>query len=291
MGDAGTRELSDLDMRECLFTDYVGRVTDGHEPRWPWSGRLLDASGRSSQPHLDRRRRPAVRLRGPAPGLRGGRLGRSRAARGGGAARLDARDLGLATRLAYGAVQRRATLDHVIAALAGRGLDRLEPAVVAALRLGTFQLAYLDRVPAHAAVGESVAARQGGLARRRRARQRRPAARRPRGARAGRGAARGHAAGRRAAPLASRVDRRAVVGDARARRRARADGRRQRAGRARAARQHAAHDRRGARRPAAGPEPRRAGPAGGAGARRRPSTPTARRSGGRACSCRSRARR
>ena len=49
-------------------------------------GRLLDASGRSSQPHLNRRRRAAVRLRGPAPGLRGGRLGRSRAARGGGAA-------------------------------------------------------------------------------------------------------------------------------------------------------------------------------------------------------------
>jgi 16S rRNA (cytosine967-C5)-methyltransferase len=69
---------------------------------------------------------------------------------------LDARDLGLATRLAYGAVQRRATLDHVIAALAGRHVDRLEPAVRAALRLGIFQLAYLDRVPAHAAVGESV---------------------------------------------------------------------------------------------------------------------------------------
>jgi 16S rRNA (cytosine967-C5)-methyltransferase len=69
---------------------------------------------------------------------------------------LDARDLGLATRLAYGAVQRRATLDHVIVALAGRPLARLEPAVIAALRLGTFQLAYLDRVPAHAAVGESV---------------------------------------------------------------------------------------------------------------------------------------
>jgi 16S rRNA (cytosine967-C5)-methyltransferase len=69
---------------------------------------------------------------------------------------LDARDLALATRLAYGAVQRRATLDHVIEALAGRPLDRLEPAVQAALRLGVFQLAYLDRVPAHAAVGESV---------------------------------------------------------------------------------------------------------------------------------------
>ena len=69
---------------------------------------------------------------------------------------LESRDLGLATRLAYGAVQRRATLDHVIERLSGRALDRLEPAVVAALRLGIFQLAYLDRVPAHAAVAEPV---------------------------------------------------------------------------------------------------------------------------------------
>src|SRR3954452_25025813 len=68
---------------------------------------------------------------------------------------LDARDLALATRLAYGAVQRRATLDHVIAVLAGRGVERLDPPVLAALRLGVFQLAYLDRIPAHAAVGES----------------------------------------------------------------------------------------------------------------------------------------
>ncbi len=69
---------------------------------------------------------------------------------------LDARDLALATQLAYGATQRRATLDHVIAGLAGRPVDALDAPVLAALRLGTFQLAYLDRVPAHAAVGESV---------------------------------------------------------------------------------------------------------------------------------------
>jgi 16S rRNA (cytosine967-C5)-methyltransferase len=69
---------------------------------------------------------------------------------------LDARDWGLATRLAYGAVQRRATLDHVIAALAGRPVEQLDPPVLAALRLGVLQLAFLDRVPAHAAVGESV---------------------------------------------------------------------------------------------------------------------------------------
>jgi 16S rRNA (cytosine967-C5)-methyltransferase len=69
---------------------------------------------------------------------------------------LEPRDRALATALAYGTVQRRDTLDHVIAALARRPVGRLEPAVLAALRLGVFQLAYMDRVPAHAAVTESV---------------------------------------------------------------------------------------------------------------------------------------
>jgi 16S rRNA (cytosine967-C5)-methyltransferase len=71
--------------------------------------------------------------------------------------RLPPRDRALATRLVYGAVQRRATLDHVIAALSTRPPDQLEPLVLAALRLGLYQLAYLDRIPAHAAVAESVA--------------------------------------------------------------------------------------------------------------------------------------
>ncbi len=69
---------------------------------------------------------------------------------------LDARERALAMRLAYGAVQRRATLDHLIETLAGRPVARLDPLVLAALRLGLYQLAYFDRVPAHAAVGESV---------------------------------------------------------------------------------------------------------------------------------------
>jgi 16S rRNA (cytosine967-C5)-methyltransferase len=70
--------------------------------------------------------------------------------------RLDGRERSLAMRLAYGCVQRRATLDHLIETLAGRPVERLEPLVLAALRLGLYQLAYADRVPAHAAVGESV---------------------------------------------------------------------------------------------------------------------------------------
>jgi 16S rRNA (cytosine967-C5)-methyltransferase len=69
---------------------------------------------------------------------------------------LEPRDRALATRLAYGVVQRRATLDHVIETLADRPVARLEPGVRAALRLGVLQLAFLDRIPAHAAVTESV---------------------------------------------------------------------------------------------------------------------------------------
>ena len=72
-------------------------------------------------------------------------------------ARLDARDLALATQLAYGTVQRVATLDHVIDDARRRARPaKLDPPVLAALRLGVFQLTFLDRVPAHAAVGESV---------------------------------------------------------------------------------------------------------------------------------------
>jgi 16S rRNA (cytosine967-C5)-methyltransferase len=69
---------------------------------------------------------------------------------------LAPRDRALATRIAYGAVQRKLTLDHLIEALAGRPPQALEPLVVASLRLGLYQLAYLERVPAHAVVGDAV---------------------------------------------------------------------------------------------------------------------------------------
>src|SRR5919201_6346181 len=69
---------------------------------------------------------------------------------------LDARDRALATRLAYGTVQRCGTLDHFIAALSDRRPEELDPPVLAALRLGLFQLCFMDGIPAHAAVDESV---------------------------------------------------------------------------------------------------------------------------------------
>lgn len=69
---------------------------------------------------------------------------------------LDARERAFATQLAYGVVQRRRTLDHVIAACAGRPVERLDPPVRDALRLGVLQLLLLDGVAPHAAVDQSV---------------------------------------------------------------------------------------------------------------------------------------
>jgi 16S rRNA (cytosine967-C5)-methyltransferase len=72
------------------------------------------------------------------------------------AAGLDPRDRALAMALAYGSVQRRATLDHVAAQLTDRRLERLDAPVLAVLRLGLFELLYLGGAAEHAAVNESV---------------------------------------------------------------------------------------------------------------------------------------
>jgi 16S rRNA (cytosine967-C5)-methyltransferase len=72
------------------------------------------------------------------------------------AAGLDERDRAFAKQLAYGTVQRARTLDHAIETLGRRPVRRLDPPVLAALRLGAYQLAYLGGVPPHAAANESV---------------------------------------------------------------------------------------------------------------------------------------
>jgi 16S rRNA (cytosine967-C5)-methyltransferase len=68
---------------------------------------------------------------------------------------LDERERAFAQRLAYGAVQRKRTLDYAIDTLGKRPVRKLDPQVRAALRLGAYQLGYTDTAP-HAAANESV---------------------------------------------------------------------------------------------------------------------------------------
>src|ERR1700683_2714469 len=63
---------------------------------------------------------------------------------------LDARDRALAMRLAYGSGPGKGTLAHVIKRLAGRPSERLDAHVLAALRLGLYELLYLGGSPDYA---------------------------------------------------------------------------------------------------------------------------------------------
>lgn len=72
------------------------------------------------------------------------------------AADMQGRERTQAQRLAYGTVQRRGTIDAALERLADRPLRRLDPPVLAALRLGAYELLFADATPDHAAVDQAV---------------------------------------------------------------------------------------------------------------------------------------
>lgn len=69
---------------------------------------------------------------------------------------LSGRDRAQAQRLAFGAVQRRGTIDAALERLVDRPLRQLDPAVLGALRLGAYELLFADATPDHAAVDQAV---------------------------------------------------------------------------------------------------------------------------------------
>lgn len=68
----------------------------------------------------------------------------------------DERDRALLTTLVYGVTERRVTLDYYIEKLCDRPVDKIGARMLMTLRLGLYQLLYLDRIPPHAAVSETV---------------------------------------------------------------------------------------------------------------------------------------
>jgi 16S rRNA (cytosine967-C5)-methyltransferase len=69
---------------------------------------------------------------------------------------LSQQDRGLATELVLGTLRWQSTLDAAIAAQSSQPLHKLDVEVLIAVRLAAYQLRFLDRVPANAAVNESV---------------------------------------------------------------------------------------------------------------------------------------
>jgi 16S rRNA (cytosine967-C5)-methyltransferase len=69
---------------------------------------------------------------------------------------IPSRDAGLAASITLGVLRYRSQLDFLVRHYSGKGTHKLDIEVLTALRMAIFQLRYLDRVPAHAAVTESV---------------------------------------------------------------------------------------------------------------------------------------
>lgn len=69
---------------------------------------------------------------------------------------MDAREAALATRLVYGVLQNQMLLDAYLAELSTLPLEKLDKNVLDILRLGGYQMLFMDQIPARAAVDEAV---------------------------------------------------------------------------------------------------------------------------------------
>ncbi len=72
------------------------------------------------------------------------------------ASSLSDADKRLVAVLFYGVIERKLTLDYRLADISSRPLETIDAAAMTALRLGLYQLLYLDRIPDHAAINETV---------------------------------------------------------------------------------------------------------------------------------------
>lgn len=66
------------------------------------------------------------------------------------------RDAALLHELVLGTLRRRSSLDHVIARVSNRPLEAIDPEVLRVLRLGAYEILFLDRIPGYASVDEAV---------------------------------------------------------------------------------------------------------------------------------------
>lgn len=74
---------------------------------------------------------------------------------------MDKRDRALAAELVYGVLRWQRLLDYLIGAYCRRPLKKIEIPILMILRMGAYQLRFLDRIPAHAAVNEAVSQAKG----------------------------------------------------------------------------------------------------------------------------------
>lgn len=68
----------------------------------------------------------------------------------------DSTDCAFISRLVYGVIERKITLDYVVSRHLSNPAKKMKPEVLTALRMGTYQILFMDKVHSGAAVNESV---------------------------------------------------------------------------------------------------------------------------------------
>ena len=69
---------------------------------------------------------------------------------------LDTRDKSFVSNLFYGVIERQLTIDYQLSRYLSKPLKKLKPEVIMILRLGAYQILFMDKVPDSAAVNESI---------------------------------------------------------------------------------------------------------------------------------------
>ena len=69
---------------------------------------------------------------------------------------LDSRDTAFVSALVYGTTERRISVDYNLSLYLTQPLKKLKPELLAILRMGAYQILFMDKVPESAAVNESV---------------------------------------------------------------------------------------------------------------------------------------
>ncbi|MDR0314626.1 MAG: 16S rRNA (cytosine(967)-C(5))-methyltransferase RsmB, partial [Oscillospiraceae bacterium] len=69
---------------------------------------------------------------------------------------LQDRDKAFVTALTYGVTERKITIDYILSLYLKQPIKKLKPAVLTILRMGTYQIFFMDKIPVSAAINESV---------------------------------------------------------------------------------------------------------------------------------------
>ncbi len=69
---------------------------------------------------------------------------------------MSPQDKALCTELVYGTLRRQGTIDYILSKFYRQKLNKLPPRILLAMRLGAYQLLYMDKIPPSAAVNEAV---------------------------------------------------------------------------------------------------------------------------------------